>query len=550
MLKYFLGCLLFCVASLAFAQVDIYDTGGPMMPEQAAYDVTFYDLNIQVFPDEKRIEGIVRTEAEAVQPLYWFVLDLDTVLVIKAIWEINAAGKRMERPFHRKGGKVWIDLDHTRQPRERITVEVAYNGTPHQAVRAPWDGGFSWAKTKSGAHWIATTCQSDGADIWWPVKDHVSDKPDSMRLHVRVPDPLVAACNGKLVRTEKNNDATSTYHWLISTPISAYNVALNIAPYRTIEDKFKSVAGETFPIVFYVLPEDYEKGKKFFPQIAQHLAFFEKFCGPYPFRADKYGVVQTPHLGMEHQSIIAYGANFSNGSMTGGADWGFDALHQHELSHEWWGNLMTNFDWRDMWLHEGFGSYMQPLYEEQLFGKEKYREYMRSMYGFDNAMPVAPRESKSGDEIYGGDIYSKGAWILHSLRFLMGDEVFFRALRRMAYPSPEMEKITDGRQTRFATTDDFLHLCEKESGMKLDWFFEIYLRQPALPKLISKVENGTLMLRWETPQGLAFPMPVEIEIAKKRQRVEVPKEGIKIPIRKNTKPIIDPDGWLLLEKGE
>lgn len=128
---------------------------------------------------------------------------------------------------------------------------------------------------------------------------------------------------------------------------------------------------------------------------------------------------------MEHQTIIAYGANFSNGSMTGGKDWGFDALHQHELSHEWWGNLVTNSDWRDMWLHEGFGTYMQPLYEEQLAGKEKYLEYMRSIRYFSNAMAIAPREVRSGDQIYGGDIYYKGAWILHSLRFLVGDDAFF-----------------------------------------------------------------------------------------------------------------------------
>ncbi len=546
--------ILFITSSLylcnGFAQVgNIYDSGGPIMPEQAAYDVTFYDLNVQVFPDVQRIEGMVRTEANVVQPMYWFVLDLDTLLKISGIWEIDKAKKRVALTYRRKSGRIWIDLNRTRQAGERLTIEVAYDGKPRPAPQAPWQGGFSWEKTSQGAHWIATTCQSEGADIWWPVKDHVSDEPDSMRLHVRVPDPLVVASNGKLTRTEKNNDNTSTYHWLISTPINVYNVALNIAPYRTIEDKFTSVAGETFPIVFYVLPEDYEKGQKFFPQIAQQLRFFEKFCGPYPFRIDKYGAVQTPHLGMEHQSIIAYGANFDNGAMTGGKDWGFDALHQHELSHEWWGNLMTNSDWHDMWLHEGFGSYMQPLYTEQLFGKEKYREYMRSQRNFSNTLTVAPRESKTADEIYRAPIYSKGSWILHNLRFLLGDDAFFRALRRMAYPDPAMEKITTGRQTRFASTDDFLHICEKESGQKLDWFFEVYLRQPALPKLYSKIENNTITLRWEAPNGLPFTMPVEIEFGKKRQRVEIPKQGITLPFEKGVQPVVDPDGWLLFEIG-
>ncbi|MDX1938998.1 MAG: M1 family aminopeptidase, partial [Saprospiraceae bacterium] len=304
-------------------------------------------------------------------------------------------------------------------------------------------------------------------------------------------------------------------------------------------------------VVFYVLPEDYEKGQKLFPEILDHLRFFEKFCGPYPFRADKYGVAQTPHLGMEHQTIIAYGANFNNGSMTGGKDWGFDALHQHELAHEWWGNLVTNSDWRDMWLHEGFGSYMQPLYMEQRKGKEAYQQYMQNMRRFSNYLAVAPRESKTGDEIYQAPIYSKGAWVLHTLRYLMGDAAFFRALRRMAYPDPTMERITNGGQARFATTDDFLSICETESGMDLDWLFEVYLRQAQLPKLYSKIEDGKLSLRWESPvKEMPFPMPIEIEIGNKRQRIQIPAEGLILPIGKTDKPVVDPDGWLLFEIGK
>lgn len=539
-----LSFLMLLSGLVVMAQRDIYDSGGNISAEQAAYDVTFYDLALQIFPDEQRIEGVLQANARVVHPMYWLVLDLDTLLHITAVEE---AGKALF--FARKGGQVWIDLKRTRQPGDQLNVSIAYGGKPRPAPMAPWQGGFSWKKTSSGAHWIATTCQGEGADVWWPCKDHVSDEPDSMRMHIRVPDPLVVASNGKLVQTQPHNDGTSTYEWLVSTPINIYNVALNIAPYRVIKEDMKSAGGEIFPVVFYVLPEDYDKGQKLFPEIMEHLRFFEKYCGPYPFRADKYGVAQTPHLGMEHQSIIAYGANFNNGSMTGGKDWGFDALHQHELAHEWWGNLVTNSDWRDMWIHEGFGSYMQPLYMEDKFGKAKYFEYIRSMRNFSNVLAVAPRESKTADEIYRAPIYTKGAWILHTLRYVIGDEAFFRALRRMAYPDPKMEQMIDGSQCRFVTTDDFLAICEAESGKELDWFFEVYLRQPALPKLYSRIANNQITLRWETPNNLPFPMPVEVEFGKKRQRIDVSTKGITIPFSQGVKPVVDPDGWVLLEIG-
>ncbi|GJM33616.1 MAG: aminopeptidase [Saprospiraceae bacterium] len=517
------------------------------MAEQAAYDVTYYDLDLQIFPEQQTIAGKVNVVAKIVQPLQTFVLDLDTLLEIEKIEELGGKGKSVDRKFYREGGKVFISLVTTHQPGTTISLIVQYKGKPRVAPMPPWQGGFTWAKTPSGAHWIATTCQGEGADIWWPVKDHVSDEPDSVGIHIRVPDPLVVATNGRFQKQEKHADGTSTYHWRVSTPINAYNIALNIAPYQIIEGELTSVAGDEFPVVFYVLPEDYEKGKKFFPEILDHLRFFEHYLGPYPFRADKYGVAQTPHLGMEHQTIIAYGANFNNGAMTGGQDWGFDALHQHELAHEWWGNLVTNADWKDMWIHEGFGSYMQPLYKEYTDGKEAYHKYMNGMRRFSNRMAVAPRASQSGKEIYRAPIYAKGAWVLHTLRYLVGDEVFFKALRRMAYPDPAMEKITDGRQTRFVATDDFLSICEEESGKELDWFFDCYLHQPKLPILHSRVKDNTLTLRWETPDDMAFPMPVDVQLGDKIQKVIPTKEGITIEFDKGIKPEIDPLSWGMFE---
>ena len=470
-----------------------------MLPEQAAYDVLTYDLALTVNPERQNIAGSLTVSARVSSPLSWFVLDLDPRFDVSSVTDEDAAEKELFFEF--RGARLWIKPTSTIQPRTTITYKVTYRGSPRIAPNPPWDGGFQWERTESGDHWIATSCQMIGADMWWPVKDHVSDEPESMKLHIRVPEPLVVASNGRLENVEQHGDGTRTYHWNISNPINSYNVALNIAPYRIIEDTYTSVAGDTFPLQFFVLPEDYEKGLELFEEIKEHLAFYEKLLGPYPFRSDKYGVAQTPHLGMEHQTIIAYGAGFDNTSMTGGNDLGFDALHHHELAHEWWGNLVTNAEWSDMWLHEGFGSYMQPLYREQLFGKDSYKEaMMQQRRGIQNVKALAPVEVLSSQEIYAGhDIYSKGSWVLHTLRFLVGDETFFKILRRQAYPDPAMEYVTDGSQTRFGTTSDFQQLAEDIYGKDLSWFFETYVRNPDLPEIKIIRDGTTASIFWTHP---------------------------------------------------
>ena len=546
-IKFFFISIVLLVHSAISAQTPILDSGGPLSPEQAAYDVTFYDLSVSIKPETREIDGQVIVRAKVVQPMNQLVLDLDTLLSVQEIWDLSNPKKPIAAPFVHKLGKIWINLGFTRQAGEQVQVRILYGGKPRVAVRAPWDGGFTWATTKSGAPWITTTCQGEGADLWWPCKDHVSDEPDSMAFNVRVPEPLVAACNGRLRSTVKHKDGTQTFHWYISTPINIYNVALNLAPYRSIEGPYKSVTGETFPVVFYVLPDDYEKGKKLFTEIFEHIKFYEKMLGPYPFRIDKYGVVQTPHLGMEHQSIIAYGANFNNGSMTGGKDWGFDALHHHEFGHEWWGNLVTNYDWKDMWIHEGFCTYMQALYMEELKGIAGYHDYMNASRRFPNNLAVAPLASQSSKQIYRAPIYTKGAWILHALRAVIGKEALLKSMRRLCYDTPEAEKIKDGRQCHFVTTADFQLICEQESGKTLAWFFDVYLRQPQLPKLVSKVEGQQISLRWETPQNLPFSFPVEVKINGKIQRVDLGKETITLSFNPGDKPEVDPDRWGLYD---
>jgi aminopeptidase N len=527
--------------------VDPYDSGGPLDPARAAYDVEWYDLDLTVDPADSTIAGLVEFDVTMVHSTDHIAFDLDTLLTLGAIRVVN--GDSVPVDVRRCGGRVHLTLPRTWAAGEPLAFTVAYHGRPRIARRAPWDGGFVWARTKAGEPWIATANQTEGPDVWWPVKDHVSDKPDSMAISVTVPEDLVAATNGRLVGVDTLKGGWHTWHWRVSTPISAYTVALNIAPYVSIDTVIASVAGDSIPVVFYVLPDDLDRGRALFPEILAHLQWFERRFGPYPFRADKYGVAQTPHLGMEHQSIIAYGANFDNRAMTGGVDWGFDALHHHELSHEWFGNLMTNADWKDMWLHEGFGTYTQVLWLEDTQGVARSREYLRSFRPWIRGRnPVATRESATSQEIgTSNDMYFKGAWALHTLRWLIGDDAFFTSLRRLVYPTPESERTSRGEAVHFSSTAEYEALVEKLSGRDLSWFFDTYIYAVQLPALAVERRGDQLTLTWQIATVSDFPLPVEVSIDGAMRRVEMDDGSATLTIPAAAEVLVDPEGWILME---
>ncbi len=539
-----------CLAVAAQRELGVRptDSGGVLMPEQAAYDVKSYELWVTPNIAEQSIKGTLIVKAKIVNPIDKFVLDLDYPFTVDSVSYV-AVKNLAPLAFERREGKIWITLPRMMKRGQQVEVYVNYHGKPKVAPRPPWVGGFVWSKTKDGQPWIATAVQNDGADLWFPVKDHPSDKPDTTTLHFTVPDNLVAASNGKLQSVVDNKDGTKTFNWFVSQPISNYCIALNIAPYKVINDSVKSVTGEMIPIQFYVLPEDFEKGQSLVDLAKKYNAFFEKYLGPYPFRADKIGIAETPHLGMEHQTITAYGNEFKYNA--DGDDW----LLFHEFGHEWWANLVTAPDWNDFWIHEGFQSFMDTFYIETTKGKDAYFKAMKNRAkNLRNVKPVAPREAQTTTEIYmlppdyiksDGDIYGKGALVLNALRYYIGDDAFFRSIRRMAYPDPKMEKVTNGKQFHFGTTDDFLRIAEKESGKKLDWFFELYLRQPALPKLVAETKANQLVLRWETPNNMPFPMPVEVIVGGETKRIEMTGNVGTIALAQDGKYEIDPNGWVL-----
>ena len=518
------------------------DSGGELLPEQAAYDVTFYDLSVEVDTAATSITGSLKAVAAVKRPLQHFVLNLDKRLQVDGIMLDDQSLAAVER--RADNNQVWIELPDTARPGDTIRATVQYSGSPRIAPRPPWDGGFTWAQTPGGQPWIATSCQTIGADVWWPVKDHPSDEPDSMAINITVPRPLVAASNGRLRDVVEREDRR-TYRWFVSTPINTYGVALHAAPYAEIDTTYRSTAEMDVPVTFYALPVDTARARAALPHFLDHVRFLEETLGPYPFRQDKYGIAQTPFKGMEHQSIIAYGNDFN---LEGGLYYpaGFDALHFHELAHEWYGNLVTVQDWKDFWIHEGFATYLEALYREELQGSEGYWKTIRFWNSrISNERPVARSVATSAQEMYGGDVYYKGALILHTLRYMIGDEAFAKLLREFTYP--EAEGDTNKSPYRHVSTADFVRAAEDVSQRQLDAFFRVYLYQASLPTLQVVREGDAATFTWTNTGSIPFDVPVPVAIDGETQRVDMTGGEGTIQVPADASMLVDEQGWVLKE---
>ena len=346
-----------------------------------------------------------------------------------------------------------------------------------------------------------------------------------MDLYFTVPSELTAAANGVLVEVVEESNGQRTFHWRTEVATNTYGVALNVAPYVLIEGSYTSINGTEIPLMFWAI-EDHEEAARtlFEAEFAKVLEFFERKIGPYPWGQEKLGVAETPHLGMEHQTINAYGNKFRRG------EYGFDWLFHHELAHEWFGNLMTHATVSDMWLHEGFGAFMQPEYTKEVIGDAAFYSAMYNSYLKINACnAIAPREEFSADELYfddpegngpAGDIYTKGTWLLHSLRYVIGEDAFWRSVRRLVYDTVNPAALQAPIMPRLRSTDDFLRIASEEAGSDLGWFFEVYARRGPLPVLDAIETEEGLLLEWRSVDDLNFPMPIPVRIGGTLQRVE------------------------------
>ncbi len=496
------------------------NSGIPMSEGLKSFKVKHYELRNEILTAEKAIAGSSTLTFEAVKTMSVLELDFDSLFVVDGV--SDAAGSL---EYTRDESKIFVALRTPIETGGTHSVKIAYHGQPHEAVRPPWNGGFQWSTTPSGKPWIATAIQGEGCDLWWPCVDHPQGEPESMDLYFTVEPGLTAASNGVLVGVEEHADGRRTFHWRTRVTTNTYGVALNVGPYVLIEDTYTSSNGTEIPLMFWAIEEHQEQAQALFDrEFATTLEFFERKVGPYPWGQEKLGVAETPHLGMEHQTINAYGNEFRRGT------YGYDWLFHHELAHEWFGNVMTHVTVSDMWLHEGIGAFMQPEYAREVIGDAAFYASMYSSYqGIKACNAIAPREEFSADELYfddpeglgpGGDIYSKGSWLLHSLRYVIGDEQLWRSIRILVYDTAEPEKLQPPIQARLRSTDDFMHIASDTYGQDLAWFFEVYARRGPLPVLSSRDTEEGVVLEWQNVGDLNFPMPIPVRIDGKLVRVE------------------------------
>ncbi|MBA6151250.1 M1 family metallopeptidase [Gelidibacter maritimus] len=473
---------------------------GSITSERVWWDLTYYHLDISVDPSTKSIKGKNSVHYKVLEPNSVLQIDLQAPLNITKVTQNGE-----ELSVDHQGNAHFITLKSDQKKGSLQSLDVYYEGQPKEAIRAPWDGGFSWKKDDNGNDFIATSCQGLGASVWWPNKDHMYDEVDSMLISVRVPKALMEVSNGQLRGVEDHKDGTSTYHWFVNNPINNYGVNVNIGDYAHFSEDYNGEKG-ILKMDYYVLKYNLEKAKKQFKDAPRMMEAFEHWFGPYPFYEDGYKLVEVPYLGMEHQSSVTYGNGYENGYLgrdLSGTGWGlkFDFIIIHESAHEWFANNITYKDIADMWIHESFTAYAESIFVEYFYGKKAGAEYViGTRQGIQNDVPIIGpyNVNQSGS----GDMYYKGANMLHTLRqWINNDEQWRQILRGL--------NKTFYHQT--VTTEQIENYISKTSGIDLSAFFNQYLRDVRIPTLEYEIKDQQLKYRWTNIVD-GFEMPVKVSI--------------------------------------
>ena len=515
-------------------------SGGALDPDQARLRFDHADLAFELKPERYQLFGTATLTFTATAPLTTLTLDLDRNLPVSAVGIDGAS--LLPTDWSNPQGRLVIRLPRRKATGEQVIARIAYGGTPHVALNAPWDDGVVWAKTKDGRLWFGTTAEGYGCDLFWPCIDHPLGEPALATLHITVPPGMKAPANGALTGVDTLPDGRTVWNWRARHP-NTYAIALNIGPYEEIGGSYRSRYGNTIPLHYWYLPGEQAQAAALFAEFAPTLDFFEATIGPYPWGDEKLGVVETPYKGMEHQTINAYGNAYAR------TPEGFDWLFHHELSHEWFGNQMTAANWDDYWLHEGFASYMQPLYGRWREGEARYAVMLAAQRDkIANRAPLVSGRALTEEDVYeagnggaGQDIYYKGSWTLHTLRWLIGDRAFFDATRLLVYG--RIDPQPGNFAPRYGSTADFEAAVKQVTGRDYRWFFDVYLRRAALPELVDTSPGpSAVTLNWKTPDNLPFPMPIEVQIGDTVRRVQ---PGTTIMVAPDVHVVVDPWSRLL-----
>ena len=516
------------LATPAFSFSQNLKSGGPLKPEQAIMDIKHYTVAMDVNPQTQTIEAWTEIELILAKETPLLLFDFWHGLTVKDILVNNK-----KQPFtHGEDDLIKISLNQPLQ-QGRVKVKISYGGKPGIAQRPPWIGGFQWEKDAKGNPWISQTCQGEGAKIFFPCKDHPSDEADEgADMLITVPNGLVATGPG-LLQSVKTKGEKSTYHWKTNYTISNYCIVFNAGNYKLAKRIFTTINGNKVPMEYYVLEENFDKAEKLLDLFEQSTRILEKYFGEYPWVKERLALCETPHLGMEHQTNIAYGNKYRYEKL---GDKDFDWLLHHEFGHEWWANKVTNKDWAHMWIQEGICSFGDALATKELAGEEAYLLRMRNTAAtFTGKIPVVQAEQLDEDSAYKGPVYGKGAFFMHSLSYLLGEAVFFPILKKLA---------TDEKYTynNFITTGDVEQLFSKESNKNLKPFFDLYLR--TIDRLVFKVQYSAGDKYKITLSNLDMELPVDITTDKGTKRmVLIPAQGI--TVNSKTPPLIDTKGYYL-----
>ena len=459
-------------------------------------DLLYYHLDVRVDPDQKFLKGHTEIRFKMLQDDNRIQLDLHEALNVDAIEWVQESKSKTQLKFSRDSGAVFVDFPQTLKAGRTVTVNFYYSGHPLETGRF---GGIAFRKDPAGRPWINTACEGEGASIWWPNKDQWRDEVESMNISVSIPNDLVDVSNGKFLGKTALGDGYTRWDWLVQYPINNYSVSLNIGRYEHWSDRLGDL-----PLDFYALPENLEKAKKQFAQAKGMLEAFQHYFGEYPFKKDGYKLIEVPYSGMEHQSAVTYGNHFANGYLE--RDWTgvgisprFDFIIIHESGHEWFGNSVSAADTSDMWIHEGWTTYLECLYVEYMYGKADGLKYTNGYKSkVRNRQPIIPPHGINAEPPQ--DMYFKGALFLNTLRSVIDDDKRWFALIHDLYQHFKYQNIM---------TEDIVAFFNSRTGRNLTPIFDQYLRHTALPVLELKFADGTVSYRWKADEA-GFAMPIRV----------------------------------------